>query len=403
MSPASQAVTPQDFLYATERRFFALLGEGLEEMGAQELASLGASEVQPGYRGLYFEAGPEALYRVLYGARLFSRVLAPLMRFDCHSPKYLYRRAGDLAWESLYSPDQTFAIQAVCSNSTMHHSGHAALTLKDAIVDRFRTVFGRRPSVDSDEPDAAIHLYIHSNRATISLDLSGGSLHRRGYRRDAVTAPMQETLAAGVIRATGWTGLRPLTDPFCGSGTLLCEAWMAACGIPAGFLRTRFALERLPDYDAALWRRVREDMDGRIAVPPGISVSGSDIDPEAVRASRANLDRLPEGGQVELSCQPFERLGGWNDHVIVTNPPYGVRLGDRQEAEALVGRFGDFLKQRCAGCEAFVYFGDNAMVKKLGLKPSWRKNLFNGGLDGRLCRYELFAGPADQRRKQEGL
>lgn len=391
------SVNPADFLYHQDRRFFALLGEGLEEWGADELKELGADDIHPGYRGFYFQADTRALYQILYGARLFSRVLAPLIRFDCHSPKYLHRRAGEVAWESLFGLDRTFAVQAITSNSAIRHSRYAALSLKDAIVDRFRAQTGRRPNVDPRNPDVSVHLYIHHNQAVISLDLAGGSLHRRGYRAESVDAPMQETLAAGIIRSTGWKGERPFIDPFCGSGTLLCEAWMTACRIPAGYLRASYAVQRLPDFDAGLWRDMKSALDGRIHVPHGLILEGSDIDPAAVAAARANAKMLPEGDRITLQCADFKALPGWDHAIIAANPPYGLRLGGREDAETLLKSFGDFLKQRCPGCEAYIFYGDDKLVKKLGLKPSWKKALKNGGLDGRLCRYELFAGPADER------
>lgn len=387
-----------DFLYRQDHRFFALLGEGLEEWGPEELRALGAEDIKPGYRGFYFQADTRALYQILYGARLFSRVLAPLIRFDCHSPKYLHRRVGEIAWESLFGLEQTFAVQAITSNSTIRHSRYAALSVKDAIVDRFRERSGKRPNVDPRNPDVSIHLYIHHNQAVISLDLAGGSLHRRGYRAESVEAPMQETLAAGIVCASGWQGAQPLIDPFCGSGTLLCEAWMKACRIPAGYLRPSYAFQRLPDFDNSLWKSVKAALDGHIHVPRGIRMHGSDINPAAVTAARANAKMLPEGHHIHIECAPFNSLPGWNDAVILANPPYGVRLGEQTEAEALLKMFGDFLKQRCAGCEAYIFYGDDKLVKKLGLKPKWKKALKNGGLDGRLCRYELFAGPADERR-----
>lgn len=396
---ACPPASTSEFLYHRHSRFFALLGDGLEEWGGDELKALGATDIRPGYRGFHFQADTRALYQILYGARLFSRVLAPLIRFDCHSAKYLYRRTHELEWESLFGLEQTFAVQAVTSNSAIRHSRYAALSLKDAVVDRFRDRTGKRPNVDARNPDVAIHLYIHNNQATISLDLVGGSLHRRGYRAQSVDAPMQETLAAGIIRAADWQGRCPLIDPLCGSGTLLCEAWMEACRIPAGYLRESYVFQRLPDYDAALWRDVKAALDGRIHVPAGVRVEGSDIDPAAVAAAGANLNLLPGGEHVSLTQASFESLPGWSHAVIVANPPYGIRLGGREDAEKLVKAFGDFLKQRCADSNAYVYFGDEQLVKKLGLKPSWKKALKNGGLDGRLCRYELFAGPADQRKQ----
>ena len=387
------------FIYQTEPTFFALLGEGLAEWGAAELQDIGVQSIKEGYRGFYFEAQPETLYRMLYTTRLFSRVLAPLIRFDCHSVKYLYRRIHETPWERFMTPDHTFAVQAVTTHSAIRHSRHAALTVKDAIADRFREQCGRRPNVDTRAPDIALHLFLQHNHAVCSLDLSGGSLHRRGYREHAVEAPMQETLAAAMVRASGWSGDRPLVDPFCGSGTLLAEAWMVACQIPSGYLRTKWGLQFLPDFDKHLWRAVTEKMNGRIDVPGECSLRGSDKEGAAVMAARANLARLPEGSRIHIEQADFQSLKGWNDTLILSNPPYGVRLGQQAQAASTLKLFGDFLKQRCAGSEACIFFGDQASVKTLGLKPSWQRAVRNGGLDGRLCHYNLFAGPADQQRR----
>lgn len=296
------------------------------------------------------------------------------------------------------TPDHTLAVQAVTANSAIRHSRHAALTVKDAVADRFRDLKGRRPNVDTDAPDVALHLFMHRNRAVCSLDLGGGSLHRRGYRLDAVDAPMQETLAATMVRASGWTGDSPLLDPFCGSGTLLAEAWMVACRIPAGFLRKKWGISRLPDHDADMWCRVRASMDECICVPREIAVMGSDIDAAAIAVARKNLARLPEGHRVGLERRDVQSLPGLRNAVILANPPYGVRLGRREDADALLRDFGDVLKQRCAGSEAIVFFGDVSAIKTLGLKPSWKRAVQNGGLGGRLCRYTLFEGPADRQR-----
>ena len=399
MNPStSQPSVDPAFLYQREPRYFATCAPGLEEWGGVELEELGATEVQPGYRGFHFQADARALYGICYGARLFSRVLAPLVRFDCHHTKTLYRRAHDLPWEALLGLDHTFAVQAVTTHSTIRHARYAALCVKDAVADRFREREGRRPDVDARRPDVALHLYLRHNHAVLSLDLSGGSLHRRGYRLATVDAPLQETLAAAIVRASGWQGDRPLIDPFCGSGTLLCEAWMSACRIPAGYLRAGFGLAQLPDYDPDLWQSLRAEMDAHIAVPPGLTVRGGDRDPAAVAAARTNLAQLPGGDRVAVEQADADDLPGWTDAVIVTNPPYGVRLGDADAAAAQLGRFGDRLKQRCPGCLAYVYFGDDRAVKALGLKPDWKKELSNGGLDGRLCRYTLFAGQADRAR-----
>lgn len=379
--------------YQHNARYFAQVPDGGEEVATADLLALGASAVEPGYRGVYFTAEREALYRIAYAALTVTRVLAPLAHFNCHTTDYLYKRVRAIDWSEFFGNDHTFAVFATVSNSAIRHSQYAALTVKDAVVDQFRDASGTRPSVDPTHPDVWINLYLHANRATLSLDLSGGSMHRRGYRVESVEAPMQETVAAILVAMSGWDGETPLVDPMCGSGTLLCEALMRYCRVPAAFLRERMGLEFLPDCDRALWRRTRAALDGAIRALPDGLIHGSDADETAVRAARANLARLPGGHSVRVArrrCEDIERIAG---ETIVCNPPYGLRIGRRDAMPEFVKALGDFLKQRCAGSTAYLYFGNRELVKSLGLRPAWRKPLANGGLDGRLLKLELFAGP----------
>jgi putative N6-adenine-specific DNA methylase len=251
------------FTYQKSGRYFAQVAKGLEELGRQELHQLGAREIKPGYRGFYFSADRATLYRINYSGRILSRILAPLLRFDCHSDKYLYRTAAKIDWFALFSLKNTFAIRANVSHSNIKHSQFAAQRLKDAIVDRFRQETGKRPSVDTKEPDVLFNLHIQNNRATVYLDTSGGSLHRRGYRLQSVEAPMQEIVAAAMVRLSGWNGERPLVDPMCGSGTILCEAMMHYCRIPAGYLWKQFGFNALPDFDAGIWKKVKRQVDSK--------------------------------------------------------------------------------------------------------------------------------------------
>ena len=198
------------FAYQKNQRFFAQVADGLEEAGGRELEALGAEEVKASYRGIYFTADHRALYRINYSSSICTRILAPLLTFDCHSDKYLYNTAGSIPWSAILSLETTFAIFANVSNSNITHSQYAARKLKDAIVDQFRESCGKRPDVDPDNPDVWISLYIQGNKATISLDTSGGSLHRRGYRKASVKAPMQETVAAAIIKFSQWDGSKPL-------------------------------------------------------------------------------------------------------------------------------------------------------------------------------------------------
>lgn len=378
------------FFYQEHNAYFAQLNDGLEKFGADELASLGAYEVNTVYRGIHFKADRETLYRINYQSRLCSRIMAPLRRFSCHSTKYLYQTALAIPWDDILSPETTFAISANVSHSAIGHSQYAALCLKDAIADHFRRLHGRRPSVDARSPDIRINLHVDRNLATISLDTSGEALHRRQYRRESVEAPMQETLAAAIIRLSGWSGEQPLVDPMCGSGTLLCEALMHICRIPAGYLRTTFGFEFLPDFDSAVWRNVRDQADRMVRPPAENLISGGDISAAAIRAAQTNLATLPGGNYVRLNTQPFDKTSVPQSAIIVCNPPHGIRLGGTDETALLLKNFGDFLKQSCSGTTAFIYFGSRDLIKRIGLRPTWKEPLKSGGQDGILARYDMY-------------
>ncbi len=392
------------YLYQKTNHYFGQLASGTEKCGEAELKELGATNIKPGYLGVYFCANQRTLYDIVYRTRIFSRILAPLIVFDCHSEKYLYKTAQNIDWSDFLTLTKTFAITSNVADSNIRHSQYAGQVFKDAIVDQFRDKTGERPNVDTRNPDLQLNLYVHQNKARISVDLGGGSLHKRGYRAESVEAPMQETLAAAIIQLSGWHGERPLHDPFCGSGTLLCEAFMKAGNIPAAYLRHKFGFLRLPDFDAAVWNQVKTQANaeiknveqaslpaqaGRDACPT--LIAGSDISADAVKAVRANRAALPDAGKIKVRRADFHDLEGFDNTTLVTNPPYGIRLGDKEGATALLQEFGDFLKQKCTGCTAFIYYGDATLVKKLGLKPEWKQPLRGGGLDGILCKYELYS------------
>jgi putative N6-adenine-specific DNA methylase len=386
---------PQDrvYEYLRSRRFFAQTADGLEQLATAEVERLGATEVSPAYRGVYFSCDLDGVYRVNYASRLLTRVLAPLLTFDCHSARYLYKTARSIDWADFLGVTDTFAVSANVSNSAIRHSQYAALRIKDAVADQFRDrAAGRRPRVDTREPDVWINLFLHNNRAVLSIDTSGGSLHRRGYRMESVDAPMQETVAAAVVEWSGWDGDRPLYDPMCGSGTLLCEAAMRYCRVPAAYLRARsgrFGFERLPGFEPAAWKSVRKSEDGHIRPLPSGLIAGSDASAQAVAAATANAGAVPGGDRISIKTNKFQDLPAIEGATIVCNPPYGLRL-EETRAGGLIGEFGDFLKQRCRGSEAYVYFGKRELIKRLGLRASWKKPLKSGGLDGRVAKYELF-------------
>jgi putative N6-adenine-specific DNA methylase len=235
-----------------------------------------------------------------------------------------------------------------------------------------------------------INLHVQKGRGTISIDTSGGSLHRRGYRLRSGDAPMQETVAAAMVRLSAWDGRIPLADPMCGSGTLVIEAAMAYCRIPAGVLRKRFGFLRLPDYDADLWTSVKDAADQDIRKLPERIVYASDIDAQAVSAARVNCKAIPGGRKISILRRDFAAIPKLENHIIVCNPPYGLRMQAQAKLEDFYRCLGDFLKQRCKGSQAFIYFGNREMIKRIGLKPSWKKPLRNGGLDGRLVKYDMY-------------
>jgi len=255
------------------RRWEKLIADSFKEAGARELAELGAEDIKPEFRGIYFRADKSTLYRINYLTRLLSRCLAPLISYACRDTDTLYQKARQIAWQDFFAPGNTFAVSGNVSDSAISHSKYAALRLKDAVVDYFREKTGRRPDVSVRNPDILLNLHIRNDKAVISLDTSGGALHRRGYREETVAAPMQETVAAAIIRFSEWDGSVPLYDPLCGSGTLLCEALMRYSNIPAGVFRTRFGFESLPDFKDGVWKQVKKEADGRIRqLPQGLIV-----------------------------------------------------------------------------------------------------------------------------------
>ncbi len=378
--------------YQKYGRFFAQCAHALEDETAAELGELGARNMRPAYRGVYFESDLPDIYRINYCSRLTNHVLAPLITFQCHSDRYLYKTARDIDWSAFLSPEQSFVIAANASDSNLHHSQYAAQRLKDAIVDQFRENCGARPSVDRRQADVWLNLNIHKNRAIISLDTSGGSLHRRGYRKEAREAPLQETLAAAVVRISGWNGDRPLLDPMCGSGTLLAEALLAAGKVPAGWLKQRNkpTFATLPDFSRTDWERIKKETDAATSPLPVDMVRGGDWDSQAIGVARRVLGGLPGSPQVKIAKRDFRTAPDFEGGMIITNPPYGQRIGERDQVEVLYRELGDWLKQHCTGTTAWILCGDLGLAKCIGLRTKRRIPLFNGPIECRLVEIDLY-------------
>ncbi len=378
------------YSYQKTNRYFAQTADDIKDIAEEELLALGASEISHAYRGIHFNAAPKALYSINYHSRLINRALAPLVTFNCHSDRYLYKKSMEIHWEDFLDASKTFAVFASVSHSTINHSKFAALRLKDAVVDYFRERTGERPSIDRRDPDLWLNLHLENNIATISLDTSGGSLHRRGYRKDSVQAPMIETLAAAIIKHSGWDGSTPLYDPFCGSGTLLCEAFMHASNTPSAVFRKKFGFERMPDYKPEIWKQVKSEGQKNISAVSAGLISGSDISAEAVKYSIDNCSALDKKKSIHVEQKDIFEIKSLENKTIICNPPYGIRMGKSKDLSSFYKNFGDFLKQRCNGSTAYIYFGDRKYIKSIGLRTSWKKALSNGGLDGRLVKIDLY-------------
>lgn len=387
--------------YQKNNTYFAQAAGKMEQLCEDELKELGAHNTKIAYRGIYFEADKTSLYKINYASRLITRVLAPLKTFHCRSAKDIMNAASKIEWDKFFSVDQTFAITSSVNKSTINNSLYASQVLKDGIADYFRDKLGKRPNVDTVNPNIRFNLFIEKDKAVLNLDTSGESLHKRGYRLLAGEAPMQETLAAAIIKISNWDGEKPLLDCMCGSGTIICEALMQYCRIPAQYLRKNFGFFYLPDFDKELWEKTKKEVDQNIRSLPQNIISGSDKSEITIRVAKDNLSRLPFSENVKLAVHPFQHIKNFENGVLITNPPYGIRLGERKEVEELYKQLGDFLKTKCKNTTAYIYTGEPSLRKNIGLKISKRIPLVNGKLEGTLMIIESYEGSKKKKYQSD--
>lgn len=393
-----------------QARFFALAPSGVEPLLAAELTALGADAIQPKRGGLVFDGSLELAYRTCLWSRTASRVLLELATLPVADATALYAGVHDLPWEEHLSATGTLSVDFSGGAPGIRHSHYGAQRIKDAIVDRFRARCGQRPSVDPRQPDLRLHAHWRAGQLTLSLDLSGDSLHRRGYRVATVSAPLKETLAAALLLKAGWPELAatgaPLLDPMCGSGTLAIEAaWIAGDHAP-GLLRAHWGFSRWLGHVPALWNRLLAEARDRAAAGQARIplIRASDQDPAAVRATRRNTVQAGLADQLQIECRPWAELEPpAGPGLLMTNPPYGERLGERETLEALYMALGDGLKQRFVGWRAAVFTGNPDLGKRMGLRATKAHVFYNGPLECRLLQFrvepEFFVNreAADQR------
>lgn len=385
---------------------------GLEEVLREELKSLGATIKAPTEStdekgGVHVEANQETFYRICLRSQVASRVLMPLKTFSSHNPAMLYTQTRRISWENYIPPHLTFAVDCILSKSTTHkwlseeeragsqqrqtlnHSHATALKIKDAICDRVREEWqDQRPNIDSKNPDVRVHAYVKDGKCTLSLDAVGFSLHERGYRVVQGEAPLKENLAAACVRMSGWEPSKPLYDPFCGSGTFLIEAALMADQKSPHLPNRHFGVMTWPDFNKALWDKVQNEST-RHSI---LKLYGTDEDPRMVSITARNAERARVKAAVNVNLVSFfeSKAPTVEPGIMIMNPPYGERMGEASEMPVFYKKLGDHLKHNYKGWQVWMLTGNKEALKHVGLRTSKRIPVYNGPIECRLVRYDLF-------------
>jgi putative N6-adenine-specific DNA methylase len=370
-------------------RFFATCARGIEPILAQELSDLGAAAVEPGRGGVTFAGDRATLYRANLWLRTAIRVLWPILDAPVTSPDELYEAVRTIDWSQYMTPDHTLAVDCNVRDSQITHSKYAALKTKDAICDQFVAKHGRRPSVNVDEPMIGLNLHIFRNQAVLSLDSSGESLHKRGYRPIQTRAPLNEALAAALILQSGWRGDTPFADPMCGGGTLAIEAAWLALKRPPGLTRRRFGFQGWMDFDIAQWTAIRDDARAGVARKLAAPIVGCDERSDAMSFATTNAKAAGVGNLVRFHKCHLRDFQPPSDGpgTLLCNPPYGERIGEEKDLRGLYELFGEILRQRCPGWTALVFSGNQRLLRSIGLTPVQQWPLFNGKIPCQLVRF----------------
>ena len=399
---------------ATPREKFKMVAKtmvSLEEVLADELREMGAENVTVLNRAVEFEGDMRLLYRANYSCRTALAILKPFAEFDANDDQELYDQVYKIRWEKILDCDCTFMIDSTTSGEVFTHSYYAALKTKDAIVDRFRRNFGKRPSIDTEQPDYKFNLHIRDNHITLLMNASGDSLHKRGYRQGVGIAPINEVLAAGLLKLAGWDKAlqaKPADlnfyDPMCGSGTMLIEAAMMANSIPAQYYRgNKFGFMRWKEFNLGEWKSVKNEEDRKIgSLDVEGEIWGNDIDEQVIQQCEKNLEYTKLHHDVMLHIGDFaDQEPPEGKTLIVTNPPYGERI-KVEDLNAMYEKLGDTFKQRYGGdCDVWLITSDFEAMKHIGLHPSRKIPVQNGSLDCRFLHFELYDGSKKAKYQQD--
>jgi len=371
---------------------------GFESILAEEVKELGGTEIRSGNRAVRFQGNLEVLYRMNYYSRLSLKIIKPLAEFNARDEQDLYDKTMEIDWSKIMSINQTFAIESTVHSSHFKHSHYVALKVKDAIADRFRKDVGRRPNVDPKNPHIKLNVHISNSRVSLSLDSSGASLHKRGYRKGHGIASLNEVLAAGLIVLSGWDRKTPLIDPMCGSGTILIEAALMASDIPPGSFFREYLFHNWPNYDSELYKKVLSEK--KEDTTRNVQIIGSDSSTEQIRVARLNIRNAGLSDLVRLKQKEFSKLSLPSpEGIIIMNPPYGERIQHDNLVE-LYKEIGNQLKKEYKGYKAYVLSAKPEALKFIGLHPSAKHILYNGEYKCLFQEYELYEG---SRKIQKGV
>ncbi|MGE4346989.1 MAG: class I SAM-dependent RNA methyltransferase [Flavobacteriaceae bacterium] len=364
---------------------------GFEEILAQELQNLGAQKVETGVRMVSFYGDKGFMYKANIALRTALKILKPIKEFRVFNEQSLYKGVQSIDWSNYISENHTFVIDTTVNSEVFNHSQFVALKAKDAVVDQFREKFGKRPNIDKDFPDLRINIHIQKEICSISLDTSGSSLHHRGYRTATNIAPINEVLAAGMLLLSGWEGQCDFLDPMCGSGTILAEAAMIACNIPANINRKEFAFEKWNDWDNNLFDKITDSLLKKTC-DFHYTIKGYDKAPSAIVKAKDNIKNANLDEYVNISHENFFNTRKENEKKLfmLFNPPYGERLDI--DLERFYREIGDTFKQNYPNTEAWFITTNLEALKFVGLRPSRKIKLFNGKLEARLVKYEIYEG-----------
>lgn len=401
MTKGDKKETKRDDAPPTANRMIAKTLYGLEEILADEIEAIGGDVKSVGNRSVVFTGDRAVLYKSNIYCRTATRVLVMLAEFDAPDKDKLYDAVRTINWSKYFSPSHTIAVDSVVNYSSFDNSLYVAQRVKDGIVDYFRDTQGTRPSVDIKNPDIRINIHIHKDNATLSLDSSGIPLSKRGYRLEGGPAPLNESLAAGLILLSEWDGKINFMDAMCGSGTIAIEAAMIARNIPPGLIRTNYCFKQWKKYDKKLYERIITEARGNVVENLSTEIVGSDISSRIIKEAKGNAQRAGLGNDIKFVCRPIDKAYPPDaPGMMIINPPYGERI-EIEDLEGFYKMIGDTLKEKYDGYDACIFTGNLDAAKQVGLRPSRKIKLFNPPLECRLLKYAIYKGSRKAKYRKD--